>query len=178
MRGRDPEAIRGTHDLLHLPEPAARLRPVQGGAGGDGFLVLALPAEESEEFAGYLAANGLDNICLVAPTSTDERVANIVSRGTGFVYCVSREGITGTRDGVTNVAGSLVRRTRAFTDLPVALGFGISTPAQARAAARDADAVVVGSAIVQAYHEAPCTRAGRKKVEKWVRSLVRAARGA
>jgi tryptophan synthase alpha chain len=144
-------------------------------AGADGFLLLDLPAEESEEFVGYLKRDRLDNICLVAPTSTDERIARIVEPGSGFVYCVSREGVTGKMDGVTSASTDLVRRTRRHTSLPVALGFGISTPAQARAAARGADAIVVGSAIVKAYHEAPSSRAGRRRVAKWVRSLVEAA---
>jgi tryptophan synthase alpha chain len=145
-------------------------------AGADGFLLLDLPSEESGEFVGHLRQNRLDNICLVAPTSTDGRIEQIVRYGTGFVYCVSREGVTGKMDGVTRASADLVRRTRRHTELPVALGFGISTPDQARAAARAADAVVVGSAIVKAYHEAASTPAARKRVEAWVRSLVDAAR--
>ena len=138
-------------------------------AGADGFLVLDLPSEESDEFVGHLRRNRLDNICLVAPTSTDERIAKIVQHGSGFVYCVAREGVTGKMNGITSASADLVRRTRRHTSLPVALGFGISTPAQARDAARGADAVIVGSAIVRAYHEAPSTRAGRQKVASWVR---------
>lgn len=153
-----------------------RVTRAAAGAGADGFLLLDLPSEESEEFVGHLQRDHLDNICLVAPTSTGERIEKIVRHGTGFVYCVSREGVTGKMDGVTTASTDLVRRTRRHTSLPVALGFGISTPAQARAAARGADAVIVGSAIVKAYHEAPSTRAGRKKVANWVRSLVDAAR--
>lgn len=154
----------------------SRVTRAASDAGADGFLMLDLPSEESREFVGHLQQNHLDNICLVAPTSTEERIGKIVKHGSGFVYCVSREGVTGKMDGITTASTALVRRTRKHTALPVALGFGIATPAQARAAARDADAIIVGSAIVKAYHEAPSTRAGRKKVAAWVRSLIEAAR--
>ena len=138
-------------------------------------LLLDLPAEESCDFVSELRRHGLDNICLVAPTSTEARIKKIVRDGSGFVYCVAREGVTGKMDGITGASTDLVRRTRRHTGLPLALGFGIATPDQARAAARSADAIVVGSAIVRAYHEAPSTRAGRKKVERWLGSLVEAA---
>ncbi len=146
-------------------------------AGIDGFLILDLPAEEARAQAGCLARHGLNNICLVAPTSPDARIRGIAASATGFVYCVSREGVTGMQKRLAGSAGGLVRRVRAFTTLPVALGFGISTPAQARAAAAAADAVVVGSAMVDRFAAAPATPAGRAAVGRWVRTLVRAAKG-
>ncbi len=146
-------------------------------AGLDGFLVLDLPVEESVPYARIMARRKLNNVCLVAPTSPDERIRNIVSASTGFVYCVSREGVTGMQKQLSAAAVSLVKKTRSFTALPVALGFGISTPAQAAAAARVADAVVVGSAIVDRFSKAPQTAQGRREAARWVGRLVKAVKG-
>ena len=145
-------------------------------AGLDGFLILDLPVEESAPYARVLDRLNLNNVCLVAPTSPDERIRNIVSASTGFVYCVSREGVTGMQKRLSAGAVSLVKKTRRFTALPVALGFGISTPAQAAAAARVADAVVVGSAIVDRFATAPRTAAGRKAAARWTGRLARAVK--
>jgi tryptophan synthase alpha chain len=146
-------------------------------AGVDGILALDLPVEEGEELRRALAGHGLDNISLVAPTSTKDRVRATVSKGSGFVYCVSHAGVTGMQEKV-DPSASLIRRVRAATDLPTALGFGVSTPAQARAAVAEADAVVVGSAIVKRFHEAPHTRPGRKAAAAWVATLVQAVKEA
>jgi len=145
-------------------------------AGVDGFLILDLPVEESASYHRVMERAGLNHICLVAPTSTDERIRRIVETATGFVYCVSREGVTGMQRAVQEGAPMLVERTRRYTDLPVALGFGVSTPAQARAVAGFADAVVVGSAIVQRFHDAGRTARGRRDAARWVRGLVRAVK--
>jgi tryptophan synthase alpha chain len=153
-----------------------RLIAAAAEAGVDGMLFLDLPAEEAGAYLPALARRGLNNICLVTPTSPDNRIERIVRAGSGFVYCVSREGVTGMQKSLGGTALDLVRRTKRFTDLPVALGFGISTPGHARAAAADADAVVVGSAIVSRFHEAPHTAAGRKAAAAWVRGLVRAVK--
>lgn len=145
-------------------------------AGVDGFLVLDLSVEEAEPYARTLKENGVNNICLVAPTSPGERIKRIVRHASGFVYCVSREGVTGKQNRIAGGAHELVERTKKATSLPVALGFGISTPDQARAAARFADAVVVGSAIVDRFHSAGRSPQGRAKTAAWVGTLVRAVK--
>ena len=117
-------------------------------AGIDGVLVTDLIPEESGEFEAELRARNLDMIFLVAPTSTDERLKLVAERASGFVYAVSRAGVTGTRETVSTEAEKLVGRMREFTSLPIAVGFGISNVEQVRDVQRYADAVVVGSAIV------------------------------
>jgi tryptophan synthase alpha chain len=118
------------------------------GAGVDGILVTDLVPEEAAEFAATLRAHDLDMIFLVAPTSTDERLRMIAERASGFIYAVSRAGVTGTREEMSSDAEILVRRVRKFSDLPIAVGFGISTPEQVADVWRYAEAAVVGSAIV------------------------------
>ena len=117
-------------------------------AGIDGVLVTDLIPEEADEFASALRAEGLDMIFLVAPTSTDARLQMVAERASGFIYAVSRAGVTGTRESVSSEAEKLVNRVRKFSDLPVAVGFGISTAEQVAEVWRYADAAVVGSAIV------------------------------
>ncbi|HPG01091.1 MAG TPA: tryptophan synthase subunit alpha [Kiritimatiellia bacterium] len=150
-------------------EPMAR---AAARAGIDGYLVLDLPVEESATHRAILAKNGLNNICLVTPTSPPERIKRIVEASTGFVYCVSREGVTGMQKKLSQGAVPVVRDTKRFTSLPVAIGFGISTPAQARAAAEAADAIIVGSAIVDSL-----AKRGRKTTMQWIRELVDAVKG-
>jgi tryptophan synthase alpha chain len=142
-------------------------------AGADGFLVLDLPVEESKAHVAALRAAHLNNIALVTPTSPDERIKRIVKSASGFVYCVSREGVTGMQKRLAPAASGLVRRTRRLTALPIALGFGISSPEQARAAAADADAVVVGSAIVDRF-----AKSSKSAAARWVGGLVRAVKQA
>jgi tryptophan synthase alpha chain len=117
-------------------------------SGVDGILVTDLVPEEAVEFASILRAHDLDMIFLVAPTSTDERLQLVAERASGFIYAVSRAGVTGARDETSVEAEKLVGRVRRFSDLPVAVGFGISTPDQVADVWRYADAAVVGSAIV------------------------------
>ncbi|MEP6637480.1 MAG: tryptophan synthase subunit alpha [Acidobacteriota bacterium] len=120
-------------------------------AGVDGLLVTDLSPNESEtaqDLATVLKENDLDRILLVAPTSTDQRLRMIAERASGFIYAVSRTGVTGERAEVSAEAAKLVARLRAVTDLPVAVGFGISTRDQVSEVWRFADAAVVGSAIV------------------------------
>lgn len=117
-------------------------------AGVDGLLVLDLPPEEADTYEQLMRDAGLCAIWLVAPTTPDERIATIVKRGTGFIYYVSREGVTGMQ---AKVAGNLADRValiRKHTSLPIAIGFGISNPEQAREVAFAADGAVVGSAVV------------------------------
>jgi tryptophan synthase alpha chain len=115
----------------------------------DGILVTDLTPEEAGRFSAMLRAHEIDLIFLVAPTSTDERLKMIAERASGFIYAVSRAGVTGAREEVSAEAEKLVNRVRAFSRLPVAVGFGISKPEQVRGVWRYADAAVVGSAIVK-----------------------------
>ena len=117
-------------------------------AGVDGLLVLDLPPEESENYEELMRRQGLATIYLVAPTTPEERIELIVRRGTGFIYYVSREGVTGMQQKVADNIADMTAKIRRHTDLPIAVGFGISNPEQARAVARNAEAIVVGSAIV------------------------------
>jgi tryptophan synthase alpha chain len=125
-----------------------RLAQAVKDAGVDGVLVTDLTPEESGEFEAELRAHGLEMIFLVAPTSTDERLRLVAEHASGFIYAVSRAGVTGTREAVSAEAEKLVNRVRQFSSLPVAVGFGISNAAQVADVHRYADAVVVGSAIV------------------------------
>jgi len=117
-------------------------------AGVDGLLILDLPPEESENYENLMKQAGLCHIYLVAPTTPEERMELIVKRGSGFIYYISREGVTGMQSQVATNLASQVAKLRTHTDLPVAVGFGVSNPLQARLVAGHADAVVVGSAIV------------------------------
>jgi len=121
--------------------------------GLDGLLVVDLPPEEASELRKFTDPRGLDFITLIAPTTDDARIGAIASRATGFLYYISVMGITGTKKPeVSSVKGDMAR-IRRFSTLPVAVGFGISTPAQAAELAPLADAVVVGSAFVQMIEE-------------------------
>lgn len=142
-------------------------------AGLDGLIVADLPFEESAEVRALAAARGIDPICLLAPTSTEERIATQVRDARGFIYCVSLTGVTGARDRLSARAAELVARVRGQTGLPIALGFGISSPAQVEAACRHADAAVVGSAIVQAA-AGGYAAGGPAAAEQAVASLVAA----
>jgi tryptophan synthase alpha chain len=133
--------------------------------GVDGLLATDLVPEESADFNAVLAARGLDQIFLVAPTTSDARLSMIAERATGFVYAVSRAGVTGARAQMSDEARRLVERVRGVTDLPVAVGFGISTPEHVADVWAYADAAVVGSALVseiekQAGHPDLVTRVG------------------
>ena len=125
-----------------------RLAKAAKDAGVDGVLVTDLIPEESGEFQSELRAQALDMIFLVAPTSTDERLRLVAGHASGFIYAVSRAGVTGVRANVSEEAERLVNRMRKFSSLPIAVGFGISNAQQVADVHRYADAVVVGSAIV------------------------------
>ena len=125
-----------------------RLAVAAGQAGIDGVLVTDLIPEEAESWTQNLLRNRLDPIFLVAPTTSDKRLARIAQQAQGFIYAISRAGVTGERDQMTGDAEDLVRRVRSVSDLPIAVGFGISTAEQVRAVWRFADAAVVGSALV------------------------------
>ncbi len=145
-------------------------------AGIDGFLLLDLPLEEAKPYRASLKENGLNAIQLVTPTTPDERIDKITKQANGFIYCVSREGVTGVQDEIAEGAGALVKRINDRSKLPVALGFGIGTPEQARDAAKLSDAVVVGSAIVNAFHNNPHTPEGRADAASFVGEMVKAVK--
>jgi tryptophan synthase alpha chain len=141
-------------------------------AGVDGVLLLDIPIEESDGVRAALDRRGIDQIFLVSPTTTDERLRRAAELGRGFLYAISRLGVTGARDAVATSAEPLVARIRAVTGLPVALGFGISRPEHVREVMGYADAAVVGSAIVQVIAET--AKAGgdpATAVERFVRWL-------
>lgn len=132
-----------------------RLTRTAREAGVDGVLVTDLPPEEASEWLAPMRAAELDTIFLAAPTSPDERLRRVADASRGFVYAVSRTGVTGERDALSDDARPLVRRLKQLTGEPVALGFGIASPEQVKAAAEVADAVVVGSALVRFLEEHP-----------------------
>ena len=132
-----------------------RLATEAAAAGVDGVLVTDLPPEEGGEWIACARRAGLDTVFLAAPTSPEARLKRVADCARGFVYAVSRTGVTGERDTLSGEAAGLVGRIKALTGTPVALGFGLSTPEQVRAAADVADGVVVGSAIVRFLEEDP-----------------------
>ena len=140
-------------------------------AGVDGVLVLDLPMEEADEFRALLASRGIDTILLLSPTTTDERLQRAASLGSGFLYAISRLGVTGARDAIADGAEEMVRRIRAVSSLPIALGFGISKPEHVREVGRWADAAVVGSALVSVIADTSASRDLNTRVEEYVRWL-------
>jgi len=145
-------------------------------AGVDGVLFTDVPAEEVGRFRPALRGNGLDLIMLVAPTSTRARVKAAQRLGGGFLYFVSRTGVTGAKTALSSELESQVRAVRAGTRLPVAVGFGISTPGQVAQVARIADGVVVGSAIVEEVRRHGDSPSLAESVERFVVPLVEACR--
>lgn len=135
------------YNILHRAGVETFIRSA-AKAGVDGLLVLDLPPEESGPYQDLMRANSLCAIYLVAPTTPESRIASIVPNGSGFIYYVSREGVTGMQTSLSDTIASMTATIQRHTTLPIAVGFGISNPEQARAAAQHADAIVVGSAIV------------------------------
>src|SRR6266851_2280757 len=138
--------------------------------GVDGALITDLPVEEANEYLGHMRKRHLATIFLAAPTSTDERLKSIAEASSGFVYAVSRTGVTGAQKELPEDAQKLVRRLRKFTKLPIAVGFGISIPEQFAAVGKYADAAVVGSAIVQMIERSRGTEA--KAVAEFIEAVV------
>jgi tryptophan synthase alpha chain len=141
-------------------------------AGVDGFLVTDLVPEEAEGFSDLLKANDLDMIFLVAPTSGDERLRMVADRASGFIYAVSRTGVTGAQEKTSQSAEILVERMKRFSDLPVAVGFGISTAEQITETWSYADAAVVGSAIVREIEKFGEADDLIEKIEEFTRNLL------
>jgi tryptophan synthase alpha chain len=136
-------------------------------AGIDGCLLTDVSVEEAEVYVNAMRAAGLDTVFLAAPTSTPERLKLVARFSSGFIYLVSRTGVTGEQAELSGALRPLIDATRAISSLPVAAGFGISTPEQAGAVAKIADGVVVGSAIVRLIEQ----NAGEAGLEKYMRSL-------
>jgi tryptophan synthase alpha chain len=140
-------------------------------AGVDGVLALDLPIEEAGEFRDTLTSAGIDTIFLLSPTTTDARIKVAAALGSGFLYGISRLGVTGARAQVAAGAQAMVRRIRAHTAMPIALGFGISSPEQVAEVCAYADAAVVGSALVSMIAEAGAARDLTARVESYVQWL-------
>ena len=132
-----------------------RLASEAAEAGVDGVLVTDLPPEEADEWVEAARGADLDTVFLASPTSPPKRLRRVAEASRGFVYAISRTGVTGERHALSTEAAPLVERLRALTDVPVALGFGLSTPEHVREAGKVADGVVVGSALVRFLEEQP-----------------------
>src|SRR5260221_1030440 len=145
-------------------------------ACADGVLATDLTPEESADYRRILAAHHLDTIFLGAPTSTDERLAKIAAVSSGFLYLISRTGVTGAKDSLPDDLPALIRRARAVTQLPIAVGFGISLPGHVSVLGGLADAAVVGSALVSEIENAKSVDGAAPPLTERVRSLKDAAR--
>lgn len=141
-------------------------------AGIDGVLLTDVIEDEAAAIAASLAKRNIDLIRLIAPTTTNERLEQICTQASGFVYAVARAGVTGARDTMTNDAEQLVARAREFTDLPIAVGFGISNAEHVADVWRFADGAVVGSAIVSEIEKAETPNDAVERVEAFVSGLI------
>jgi tryptophan synthase alpha chain len=150
----------------------SRFADIAKDAGVDGALITDLPVEEAEPYLSEMRRRDLATVFLAAPTSTDERLKRIARASSGFVYAVSRTGVTGARKQLTGDAKKLVSRLRKYTQLPIAVGFGISTPEQFAAVGEFADAAVVGSAIVEVIERNP-----GKEAESVAQFIIRLTAG-
>jgi tryptophan synthase alpha chain len=166
--------------LFTYANPVARMAPAAFAsaavdAGVDGVLILDYPVEEVEPLRAPMMAAGLDPVFLISPTTTDERIKRSGELGRGFLYVISRLGVTGVRDRFDDEVGVLIGRVRAHASLPVALGFGISTPPHVASACRHADAAVVGSALVNVIAEhggSPDVAARAGEYVRWLKSAL------
>jgi tryptophan synthase alpha chain len=159
------DIVRSVRDAVDTPivlftyaNPVVRMDPVvfaraAADAGVDGVLILDYPVEEAEPLRTIMMDAGLDPIFLISPTTSDERIRRSNELGRGFLYLISRMGVTGARDAMVENVNGLVDRVRAHSTLPIALGFGISRPEHVVAACRSADAAVVGSSLVSVIAE-------------------------
>ena len=145
-------------------------------AGADGVLITDLTPEESDDYRRILSVHHLDTIFLAAPTSTDERLEKIAACSSGFLYLISRTGVTGAKDALPEDLPALVRRARRATQLPIAVGFGISQPGHVCVLGGLADAAVIGSALVSEIEKAASITAASAALADRVRSLKAAAR--
>ncbi len=162
--------------LFTYANPVLRMEPrafarAAADAGVDGVLILDYPVEEAEPMRAVLVDAGLDPIFLISPTTDDDRIRKSSNMGRGFLYVISRLGVTGIRDQLPDGLESLLSRVRASSDLPVALGFGISRPEHVAQACRVADAAVVGSALVNVVAEHGASPDGCERASEYVRWL-------
>ncbi|MFN0066625.1 MAG: tryptophan synthase subunit alpha [Limisphaerales bacterium] len=162
-------------NLLHRVGVERFIRDA-AAAGVDGLLVLDLPPEEADEYGRLMGAAGLCPVYLVAPTTPEERIALIAPKARGFIYYVSREGVTGMQSKVSDTIGEMTAKIRRHSPLPVAVGFGISNAEQARQVAAHAEAIVVGSAIVSRIAEHGHAPDLVERVAGFVRELAAAVR--
>lgn len=145
-------------------------------AGVSGVILSDLIADEAAEWRESAQRANLDTIFLAAPTSTDERLAKVCESSSGFVYAISRTGVTGSENPVPPDAAALVARLKRFTSLPICVGFGVSSPAQVAAIAQLSDGAIVGSALVERLGADWKDGAGRGAIVDWVRALKNATR--
>jgi tryptophan synthase alpha chain len=145
-------------------------------AGADGVLITDLTPEESAEYRAVVSSRGLDTIFLAAPTSTDERLTRIAACTSGFLYLISRTGVTGAKDALPEDLPGLIRRARRVTQLPIAVGFGISLPGHVSVLGGLADAAVVGSALVVEIERAASVDSAERALAERIAALKRAAR--
>ena len=164
-------------NLIHR-HGAKRFARDAAAAGVDGVLALDLPPEEAGAYEEAMKRAGVHPIYLIAPTTPEERIRKIARHASGFIYYVSREGVTGMQKSVAASIKPMVHRIRKHSKLPVAVGFGISTPQQARRVAQTADAVVVGSAIVNQIAKLGKDRRLVEKVSRYVAAMVKAVKPA
>lgn len=162
--------------LFTYANPVVRMDPAvfaraAADAGVDGVLILDYPVEEAEPLRRPMLDAGLDPIFLISPTTTDERIRRSNELGKGFLYVISRMGVTGVRDAMADNVDGLIARVRAQSTLPIALGFGISRPEHVAAACRSADAAVVGSALVAVIAEHGASPGIASRVEAYARWL-------
>ena len=150
-----------------LDEYAARSKQV----GATGTIVSDLVPDEAADWDAACLTNGLETIYLVAPTSTEERITQVTTQSTGFIYVVSRTGVTGAESAVPIEISGLVRRVKSLTSKPACVGFGISTPEHVRLVCQEADGAVVGSAIVSMLHKHWGNPESRHLIGEFVRSL-------
>ena len=155
-----------------------RLAADAAAAGIDGCLLIDASVEEAHEYVGAMHRHGLDTVFLATPTSTERRLRLVARYSTGFVYLVSRAGVTGERDSLSNQVAPLVKAMRQVTNLPLAVGFGVSKPAHVAELGRQADGVVVGSAIVRLIGEHGASPLLESKLEAFLRALKGGFHGA
>ena len=155
-----------------------RLAADAAAAGIDGCLLIDASVEEAHEYVGAMRRHGMDTVFLAAPTSTERRLRLVGQYSTGFVYLVSRTGVTGERDSLSNQVAPLVKAMRAVTDLPLTVGFGISKPEHVTELGKQVEAVAVGSAIVRLIGELGDSPLLESKLESFVRELKGGFQGA
>ena len=157
---------------------AAKFSKEMASVGGSGVITPDLTIEESESWRDLCSENTIDRVYVVAPSSSDERLSQVTAQCSGFIYAASLMGVTGTRDSVSGNASGLVARIRQVSNLPVAVGLGVSTKEQAQEVAQYADGVIVGSAFIKLIQKYGAGRKGIKKVKELAQSLSEGVRNA